>query len=57
MLVGRWECDGVDCKRQVEYYGNFDGLFKLRRRDKQRRWVVFTRAPLDELFSYIITAR
>jgi len=57
MLVGRWECDGADCKRQVEYDGNFDGLFNLRRRDKQRRWVVFTRALLDKLFSYIITAR
>jgi len=57
MLVARWECDGADCGRQVEYDGNFDGLFNLRRRDKKRRWVVFTRALLDKLYSYIITAR
>jgi len=57
MLVGRWVCDGEDCKRHVEYDGSSDGLFNLRRRDKQRRWLVFTRALLDKLYSYIITAR
>jgi len=57
MVVGRWVCDGVDCSRQVEFDGNLDGLFNLRRRDKQRRWVMFTRALLDKLYSYIITAR
>ena len=41
----------------MEYDGAADGLFALRRRDKKRRWVVFTRALLDKLFSYIITAR
>jgi len=41
----------------VEYDGNADGLFGSRRRDKSRRWVVFTRALLDKLFSFIITAR
>jgi len=29
----------------------------LRRRDKTRRWVVFTRALLDKLYSFIISAR
>jgi len=41
----------------VEYDGSSDGLFSFRRRDKQRRWLVFTRALLDKLYSYIITAR
>jgi len=41
----------------VEYDGSGDGLFAFRRRDKKRRWLVFTRALLDKLFSYIITAR
>ena len=50
-------CDGEDCKRHVEYDGSSDGLFSFRRRDKQRRWLVFTRALLDKLYSYIITAR
>lgn len=55
--MGRWEWDGANFKSQVEYEGSMDALFNLRRRDKQRRWVVFTRALLDNLFWYIITAR
>ena len=54
ILVGRWTCD---CKRLVEYDGNADALFCLRRRDKTKRWVVFTRALLDKLYSFIISAR
>lgn len=57
LIIGRWTCDGPGCGRQVEYDGAADGLFALRRRDKRRRWVVFTRALLDKLYSYIITAR
>ena len=57
MLVGRWACDGAECQRLVEYDGSMDALFNSRRRDKQRRWVVLTRALLDKLYSYIITAR
>jgi len=54
MLIGRWTCD---CKRLVKYVGNADALFSLRRRDQTRRWVVFTRALLDKLYSFIISAR
>ena len=57
LVVGRWECDGPTCKRMVEYDGSADALFSMRRRDKQRRWVLFTRALLDKLYSFIITSR
>eukprot|EP00168_Porphyra_purpurea_P003763 TRINITY_DN14385_c0_g1_i1.p1 TRINITY_DN14385_c0_g1~~TRINITY_DN14385_c0_g1_i1.p1 ORF type:complete len:332 (-),score=42.00 TRINITY_DN14385_c0_g1_i1:199-1194(-) len=57
MLVGRWACSGLHCKQQVEYDGSMDALFNYQRQDKQRRWVVLTRALLDKLYWYIITAR
>jgi len=57
LVVGRWECNRPQCKRMVEYDGTADALFSMRRRDKQRRWVLFTRALLDKLYSFIITAR
>jgi len=57
LVVGRWECNGPQCKRMVEYDGSADALFSMRRRDKQRRWVLFTRALLDKLYSFIITSR
>ena len=57
MLFGRRVCDGEDCKRPMENDGSSDGLFSLRRRDKQRRCHLFTLALLDKLYSYIITAR
>jgi len=41
----------------VEFDGSASGLFCLRRRDKHRRWRVFTRALLEKLYSFIITAR
>lgn len=54
IIVGRWTCD---CERLVEYDGSADALFCLRRRNKSRQWVVFTRAILDKLYSFIISAR
>jgi len=57
MLVGQWTCDRPDCKRKVEFDGNSYGLFNMRRRDKKGRWAVFTRALLDKLYSFIVTAR
>lgn len=41
----------------MEYDGAHDSLFNLRRRNKHRDWVIFTRSLLDILFSFIITAR
>lgn len=55
--VARWKCDKPDCLRSVEYDGSADSLFCLRRRNKHRRWMIFTRALLDKLFAFIITAR
>lgn len=40
-----------------EFDGAHDGLFNLRRRNKDRHWVVFTRTLLDKLFSFIINRR
>lgn len=41
----------------VEHDVSADALLNLRRRNKKRRWLLFTRALLDKLFSFIITAR
>lgn len=57
VVVERWKCDAPTCKRMVEYDGSADALFNLRRRNKHRRWLLFTRALLDKFFSFIITAR
>jgi len=57
MHIGYWMCDEPKCKRKVEFDGNSYSLFNMRRRDKQRRWVVFSRGLLDKLYSFIITAR
>lgn len=56
-VVGRWQCDQKECLRSVEYDGSADALFNLRRRNKGRRWMVFTRGLLDKLFSFVINAR
>lgn len=55
--MGRWVCDEVTCKRVVEYDGNADGLFSLRRRNKGRLWLLFTRGVVDKLISFIIAGR
>jgi len=55
--VGRWACDAPHCKREVEYDGSADGLFSYRRRNKQKQWMVFTRGIVDQLHSFIISAR
>lgn len=57
VVVGRWRCDAVGCKRMVEYDGASDALFNFIRKNKNRRWLLFNRDLLDKLFSFIITAR
>jgi len=41
----------------VEYDGRADALFSFRRRNIKKQWVIFTRALLDKMFSFTITAR
>lgn len=41
----------------VEYDGTADGLFNMRRRTSNQRWLLFSRSLLDQLFSYIIMSR
>lgn len=43
--------------RSVEFDGSEDALFNLRRRNKARRWMLFTRGLLDKLFSFVINGR
>lgn len=57
MNTARWKCDKPGCLRSVEFDGAADSLFCFRRRNKHRRWMIFTRALLDKLFTFIITAR
>lgn len=57
LSVGRWRCDVPTCKRMVEYDGSAEALFNMRRRNVHRRWLLFTRGLLDQLFSFIITSR
>lgn len=56
-VVGRWKCDQKDCMKSVEYDGGDDALFNLRRRNKGRRWLLFTRGLSDKLFSFVINGR
>lgn len=55
--VGRWICDSASCGRVVEYDGHADALFSMRRRNKDRRWLLFTRGLLDKVVSFIIAGR
>lgn len=57
VVIGHWQCDEPAGKRTVEYDGAAEAVFSLRRRNKHRRWSLFTRALMDMLFSFIITAR
>eukprot|EP00170_Pyropia_yezoensis_P005272 contig_21450_g5286 len=57
VVVGRWMCDRDECGKSVEDDGARDALFNLRRRNRQRHWVIFTHALLDVLLSFIINAR
>jgi len=57
MKIGRWTCDKDSCKRVVEFDGSCQGLFSWRRRNKMKQWLVFTRAIIDKIISFIITAR
>jgi len=45
------------CKRVVEYDGTADGLFSMQRRNKNGRWLLFTRGMIDKLLSFIISGR
>ena len=53
----RWTCDAESCGRVVEYDGQADGLSSMRRRNKNRRWLLYTRGLLDKLISFIIAGR
>jgi len=55
--VGRWQCDAPLCKRVVEYDGTADGILSMRRRNKNKEWLLFTRGVIDKLISFIITGR
>jgi len=57
VLVGRWVCDTGACKRVVEYDGTADALFSMQRRNKNGRWLLFTRGLIDKLLSFIISGR
>jgi len=41
----------------VEFDGRAESLFSFRRRNIKKQWMLFTRALLDKLFSFIISAR
>jgi len=55
--LGRWKCDAESCGLVVEYDGHSDGIFSMRRRNKDRLWLLFTRGLLDKLVSFIIAGR
>jgi len=55
VLVGRWVCNTGRCRRVVEYDGVADGLFSMQRRNKNGRWLLFTRGLIEKLLSFIIT--
>jgi len=55
--VGRWDCDAPACRRTVEYDGNADSVFAMRRRNKHRQWLLFTRGVVDKIISFIIAGR
>lgn len=57
VVIGLWQCDAPSCKRRVECDGSADAVFSLRRRNKRLHWLLFTRALLDKLYSFINTAR
>jgi len=57
VCIGKWECEAADCKRTVEYDGNADGVFSMRRKNSARHWLLFTRGVLDKLVSFIIAGR
>lgn len=54
--MGRWKCDSAVCLRTVEYDGSSESLFCVPRRNNARQWLVFTRALIEKLFSFIIAA-
>jgi len=45
------------CKRVVEYDGTADSIVSMRRRNKKKEWLLFTRGLIDKLISFIITGR
>lgn len=57
VLVGHWSCDAAGCGRRVEYNGRSDGIFSFRRRNRAKRWLLFTRGVIDKLQSFTISAR
>ena len=55
--VGSWVCDATACQHKVEYDGNADSLFSMRRRNKNREWLLFSRGVVDKIISFIISGR
>jgi len=55
--VGRWECDAPACMHRVEYDGNADAVFAMRRRNRHRQWLLYTRGIVDKIISFIIPGR
>jgi len=55
--VASWTCTGPTCGRTVEFDGSGEALFNMRRRNRRRQWLIFTRGVIDKLVSFIITAR
>jgi len=41
----------------VEYDGRGDSIFSLRRRNKAKQWLLFTRGLIDKIVSFVIAAR
>lgn len=57
MLVGQWQCQAETCKKIVEYDGSGDAIFSFQRRNKAKQWLLFTRAFVDKIVSFVIAAR
>jgi len=56
-VLATWTCTTPSCGRTVEFDGGAHALFNLRRRNRHRQWLLFTRGLVDKLVSFIITAR
>jgi len=57
MLVCHWQCQADKCKKVVEYDGSRDGIFSFRRRNTDKKWLLFTRGLVEKIVSFVISAR
>jgi len=55
--LATWTCTTPSCWWTVEFDGGGHALFNLRRWNRRRQWLLFTRGLVDKLVSFIITAR